>query len=85
MFLSKWIDKENLILIENITWWFGKNIFKSKSNQKKILVGWYNFLMSCYWKKVKFDKLVVFNIRWAQEKNILNDVKWYAYQNYSQN
>ena len=85
MFLNKWLDKKNLILIENITWWFGKNIFKSKYNQKKILVGWYNFLMSCYWNKVKFDKLIVFNIRWAQEKNILNDVKRYAYQNYSQN
>ncbi|MFZ2150841.1 MAG: 3'-5' exonuclease [Candidatus Absconditicoccaceae bacterium] len=84
MFLSKGIDKENLILIENITGGFGKNIFKSKSNQKKILVGGYNFLMSCYGNKVKFDKLIVFNIRGSQEKNILNDVKWYAYQNYSQ-
>lgn len=85
MLLSKGLDKSHLILIENITWWFGKNIFKAKYKQKKIIVGWYNFLMSCYASKVKFDKLIVFNIRWAQEKNILNDVKWYAYQNYSQN
>ncbi len=83
MFLSKWLDKNHLILIENITWWFGKNIFKAKYKQKKIIVGWYNFLMSCYASKIKFDKLIVFNIKWSQEKNILNDVRWYAYQNYS--
>lgn len=85
MFLSKSLDKDYLILIENITWGFGKNIFKAKYDQKKIIMWGYNFLMSCYANKVKFDKLIVFNIRWAQEKNILNDVKWYAYQNYSQN
>lgn len=82
LFISKWIDKEYMILIENITWWFGKNISKSKSEWKKILVGWYNFLMSCYWNKVNIDKLIVFNIRWSQEKYILNDINWYAYQNY---
>lgn len=81
-FVSKWIDKQYLMLIENITWWFGKNIFKAKSDWKKILVGWYNFLMSCYSNKVNIDKLIVFNIKWSQEKYILADIERYAYQNY---
>ena len=66
------------LLVENITWWAGKNIYKAQRNPKKIVVWWYNFLMMCYAQKVKFDQLIIRNIRWAQSDLILTDMQRYA-------
>ena len=66
------------LLVENITWWAWKNIYKAQRKTKKIVVWWYNFLMMCYAQKVKFDELVIRNIRWAQSDLILTDMQWYA-------
>ena len=66
------------LLVENITWWAGKNIYKSKKNEKKVVVWWYNFLMMCYAQKVKFDQLIIRNIKWAQSSLILSDMQRYA-------
>ena len=66
------------LLVENITWWAWKNIYKAQRNPKKIVVWWYNFLMMCYAQKVKFDQLIIWNIRWAQSDLILTDMQRYA-------
>ena len=69
------------LLIENITWWAGKNIYKAQKNQNKVVVGWYNFLMMCYAQKIKFDQLIIWNIKWAQSDLIVTDMQWYAPEN----
>ena len=66
------------LLVENITWGAGKNIYKAKKNPKKIVVWWYNFLMMCYAQKVKFDQLIIWNIKWAQSNLILADMQRYS-------
>ena len=66
------------LLVENITWWAWKNIYKAQRNQKKVVVWWYNFLMMCYAQKVKFDELIIRNIRWAQSDLILTDMQRYS-------
>ena len=66
------------LLVENITWWAWKNIYKAQKNQKKVVVWWYNFLMMCYAQKVKFDELIIRNIRWAQSDLILTDMQRYS-------
>jgi len=68
------IDKRSLMLVENITWWVGKNIFKAKNSWNKIIIGWYSFLLYLYSSKINVDDLIVFNIKWGNEQLILNDV-----------
>ena len=66
------------LLVENITWWAGKNIYKAQRNEKKIVVWWYNFLMMCYAQQVKFDQLIIRNVKWAQSDLIIMDMQRYA-------
>ena len=66
------------LLVENITWWAWKNIYKAQQNQKKVMVWWYNFLMMCYAQWVKFDQLIIWNIRWAQSDLIITDMQRYS-------
>ena len=66
------------IVAENITWWAGKNIFKLKNNNPKIIIGWYAFLLSVYAECISLDEIIVFNIRGNNEQSILNDIQWYA-------
>ena len=66
------------LLVENITWWAWKNIYKAQKNQKKVVVWWYNFLMMCYAQQVKFDQLIIWNIKWAQSDLILTDMQRYS-------
>jgi hypothetical protein len=65
------------LLVENITGGAGKNMYKANKKQKKILVGGYNFLMMCYAQKVRFDEILVWNVRGSNSELILSDVKWY--------
>ena len=66
------------LLVENITWWAWKNIYKAQRKPKKIVVWWYNFLMMCYSQKVNFDQLIIRNIKWAQSDLILTDMQRYS-------
>ena len=66
------------LLVENITWWAWKNIYKAQKNEKKVVVWWYNFLMMCYAQQVKFDQLIIRNIKWAQSDLILTDMQRYS-------
>lgn len=67
-------------LTENITGGAGKNIYKANKKLKKIVVGGYNFLMMCYAQQVRFDEILVWNVRGAQSDLILDDVMWYRSQ-----
>ena len=69
------------LLVENITGWAGKNIYKAQKSQKKIVVWWYNFLMMCYAQKVLFDQLIIWNIKWAQSDLIITDMQRYSPKN----
>ena len=66
------------LLVENITWGAWKNIYKAQQNAKKVMVWWYNFLMMCYAQWVKFDQLIVRNIKWAQSDLIITDMQRYS-------
>ena len=66
------------LLVENITWWAWKNIYKAQRNDKKVVIWWYNFLMMCYAQQVKFDQLIIRNIKWAQSDLILTDIQRYS-------
>ena len=66
------------IVAENITWWAGKNIFKLKNNNPKIIIGGYAFLLSIYAECISLDEIIIFNIRGNNEQSILNDIQWYA-------
>ncbi|MDD3263239.1 MAG: 3'-5' exonuclease [Candidatus Absconditabacteria bacterium] len=66
------------IVAENITGGAGKNIFKLKNNNPKIIIGGYAFLLSIYAECISLDEIIIFNIRGNNEQSILNDIQWYA-------
>lgn len=66
------------LLVENITGGAGKNIFNAKKQGRFILIGGYSFLLSCYAQKLRFDTLLIRNIRGAQSQGILDDIRWYS-------
>ena len=56
------LDQKALLLVDNITWSLGKNIFKAKNNGPKIIVGGYNFFIRLLSNKINIDICVDFNI-----------------------
>ena len=72
------MDQKALLLIENITWSLGKNVFKSKSNGPKIIVGGYSFFLRLLSNKIDIDIYVDFNIKWKMSEYLLNDMQRYA-------
>ncbi len=74
-FCTMEFHKNALLLAENITWGVGKSVYKSKQHPRKVLIWSYNFLMWLYANGVSIDKVLVFNIRWAQEQVMLSDLK----------
>lgn len=66
------------IVAENITWWAGKNIFKLKNNNPKIIIWGYAFLLAVYAEAFSLDEIIIFNIRGNNEQSILNDIQRYA-------
>lgn len=72
-----WVD-DYALLIENITGSLWKNIFKAKTNDKKIIIWWYSFLMWLFSNKINIDIYIDFNIIWKQSKYLLEDIKRYA-------
>jgi hypothetical protein len=71
------IQEKYTILIENITWWVGKNIFYAKKFEKKIIIWWYEFFMNIIWEKINLDKILIYNLQWPLEKIIINDMYYY--------
>ena len=72
------LHKKTKLMAENITWWIGKNIFKIKQWKPNIIIWSYNFLMWIFAKGIDIDIVVNFNIKWPQEKYLLNDLNRYA-------
>ena len=72
------IHNDYLLLIENITWWMGKNIAKAKDTKKKIIIWWYAFLLAVYASKIPLDEIIIFNIKGNNEQSILDDIQRYA-------
>lgn len=75
---QKNLHKTHNIIVENITWWIGKSIFKIKENKSNIIIWGYNFLMHIFSKQKKIDIVVNFNIKWNLEQYFLDDISWYA-------
>jgi len=75
---TNWLDQKALLLIENITWSLWKNIFKSKNNGPKIIVGGYSFFLRLLSNKIDIDIYVNFNIKWKMSEYLLNDMQRYA-------
>lgn len=71
------LDKDLNILIENITWWAGKNIFKIKYKTWNIIMWGNRFLLNIFANKVSIDVLINFNISGRWEEAILDEIKWY--------
>lgn len=69
--------KKYIILAENITWWVGKSLFYAKRKNKKIIIWWYEFLMSIFSEQIKLDNIVLYHRGWTMEKQIETDIAFY--------
>ena len=77
-FISKWFDKKFLLLVENITWWSWKNLFKAKQQWSKVIIWWYNFLLQLFAQKIAISQLIIYNSKWNQQDLIYSDILWYG-------
>ena len=82
-FISKWFDKKYLLLVENITWWSWKNLFKAKHQWAKIIIWWYNFLLQLFAQKIAISQLIIYNSKWNQQDLIYSDILWYGQETLS--
>ncbi len=82
-FISKWFDKRFLLLVENITWWSWKNLFKAKQQGAKIIIWWYNFLLQLFAQKIAISQLIIYNSKWNQQDLIYSDILWYGQETLS--
>ncbi len=74
---QKGIHEQTLILVENITGWIGKNVFKANGKGKKLIIWWNNFLLYLYADGTKIDEIILFNSKWWSEQSILQDIQRY--------
>ncbi len=77
-FFQWWFDQKYSILAENITWWVGKNMFYAKRKDKKITIGWFEFLINLFAEKTFFDIIIIHYTKWPFEKQIIQDIKYYG-------
>ena len=76
--ITKWFDKKFLLLVENITWWSWKNIFKAKQQWAKIIIWGYNFLLQLFAQKIAISQLIIYNNKWNQQDLIYSDILRYG-------
>lgn len=76
--ITKWLKDKALLLVENITWWAGKNIFNAKQKWHKIIIWWYQFLLNALSSQIDIDICVYFNISWNNEQGIVDDIRRYG-------
>lgn len=77
-FIAHWLDKRYLLLVENITWWSWKNLFKAKHQWPKIIIWWYNFLLQLFAQKIAISLLIIYNNKWKQQNLIYSDILRYG-------
>lgn len=82
-FISKWFDKKFMLLVENITWWSWKNLFKAKHQWAKIIIWWYNFLLQLFSQKIAISQLIIYNSKWNQQDLIYSDILRYGQETLS--
>lgn len=81
--VHKNLDQKYLLLVENITWWSGKNLFKAKSQGAKVIIWGYNFLLQLFAQKLAISQLIVYNSKGGQQDLIFNDIVRYGRENLS--
>ena len=65
------------ILVENVTWGVGKNIFYAKQDTPKIVIWGVEFLLNLFSEEVDFDKIIVYFIPEQFRNNIKKDIMYY--------
>lgn len=80
-FFECWLSDDIALLVENITWSLGKNVFKAKSNWTKIIIWGYSFLIWLFSNWINIDICIEFNIMWKMSKYLLDDIQRYARKN----
>jgi hypothetical protein len=80
-FFENWLPDDVSLLVENITWSLGKNVFKAKTKWTKIIIGGYSFLIRLFSNWIYIDICVEFNIIWKMSKYLLDDIQRYARKN----
>jgi len=73
---KKLID-DYIILVENLTWSRGKNLFLAKKYDKKIVIGGNEFYFMLIWQDIKFDDIIIYDISWPMEGVILKEISWW--------
>ena len=81
--VHKKLDQKYQLLVENITWWSGKNLFKAKSQGAKVIIWGYNFLLQLFAQKLAISQLIVYNSKGGQQDLIFNDIVRYGRENLS--
>lgn len=76
--ITKGFDQNFLILVENITGGSWKNLFKTKQQGCKIIIGGYQFLLQLFAQKVAISQLIVYNSKGSQQDLIFSDILWYG-------
>ena len=76
--IAKGFDKTFILLVENITWGVGKNLFKAKQQWPKIIIWWYNFLLQLFAQKIAISQLIIYNNKWNQQDLIYSDILRYG-------
>jgi hypothetical protein len=80
-FFENWLPDDVSLLVENITWSLGKNVFKAKTKWTKIIIGGYSFLIRLFSNWIYIDICIEFNIIWKMSKYLLDDIQRYARKN----
>ena len=81
--VHKKLGQKYQLLVENITWWSGKNLFKAKSQGAKVIIWGYNFLLQLFAQKLAISQLIVYNSKGGQQDLIFNDIGRYGRENLS--
>lgn len=71
------VHKEFEIFVENVTGWVWKNLFYAKKKEKIIMIWWVEFLITTLANWIKFEDIVILNIWWPLESNIIRDIYYY--------
>lgn len=79
--IEKGLDQHFLLLVENITWGSGKNLFKAKQQGTKVIIWGYNFLLQLFAEKIAISQLIIYNSRWNQQDLIFSDILRYGQAN----
>jgi hypothetical protein len=64
------------VLVENVTWGRGKNLALSKNHDKRIIVGWYDFIMQCIAEKIMIQQVIMYEQLGLLHGQIMGDIQY---------